>query len=85
MQDIPDFHYFRSGNPFSGSSGRFRYRIEAAGEALTASAWFGPYAMGATPEAEIRRENFPLTKQGLSAAVEWLENFIEKEKGEDET
>lgn len=80
MQDIPNLHYFRSGNPFSGSNGRFRYRIEAEGEALTASAWRGPYVMSATPEAEIRREAFPLTEQGLSAAEEWLDAFVQKEE-----
>ncbi len=84
MQDVPNLHYFRSGNPFSGSSGRFRYRLAPEEKTnLTASAWFGPYAMNATPETERRQETFPLTEDGLAAAVRWLDNLCEK--GESDT
>lgn len=75
MQEIPNFHYFKSKNPFSGSRGKLRYRIEPVEEGLQASAWVGPNCMEKTDDSSIRRQQYELSEDGLQAAVNWLDQI----------
>ncbi len=80
MKEIPNLHYFRSKNSFSGSSGLFRYRLDPDGELLRAAAWFGPDCMDRTEEKKILKKEFPLDADGLGAAVSWLEQVQKEEQ-----
>lgn len=79
MKEIPNLHYFRSKNSFSGSSGLFRYRLDPDGELLCVAAWFGPNCMERTDEEKILKKEFPLDTDGLEAAVSWLEQVNKEE------
>lgn len=80
MKEIPDLHYFRSKNSFSGSRGFFRYRLDPDGEQLRAAAWFGQNCMERTEEAAVRKKEFPLDEDGLEAAAAWLEQLNKEEQ-----
>ena len=70
MFDIPPILFFQSKNPFTGSRGRFRFRIEP-GESLHVSIWEGPYCF---EKSEILETNdFPLDAEGREAMLAWLE------------
>ena len=68
--EIPKFHYFRSGNPYSGSWKNFRFRIKPADGTLKLWAWPGPYCQDAAAEEQVVTAEFELTEAGLQA---WLE------------
>lgn len=70
--ELPNFHYFHSKNPYSGSVGNFRYRLVPEDDLLKVTAWPGVNCMDATDPELLRREEFPLTKEGEESAEEWL-------------
>lgn len=72
--EIPRFHYFRSGNPYSGSVKNFRFRMVPKEEELLLWAWPGPNCQDKTPEDQIITASFPLTEGGLKEATDWLIN-----------
>ncbi|MGI5893429.1 MAG: hypothetical protein ACOX6P_02445 [Candidatus Merdivicinus sp.] len=75
MQDIPNFHYFYSGNSFSGSAGKLRYRLQPAEDGLCAVAWFGSNCLEKTEESDIRQQNFSADEKGLAEAIQWLDRI----------
>ena len=75
--EIPKFHYFRSGNPYSGSRKNFRFRIRPSDDMLKLWAWPGPFCQESTPEEQQVTAEFPLTEEGLQEAEAWLEQTEE--------
>ena len=71
--EIPKFHYFRSGNPYSGSWKNFRFRIKPSDGTLKLWAWPGPYCQDAAAEEQVVTAEFELTEAGLQEAEAWLE------------
>ena len=76
--ELPNFHYFYSKNPYSGSLGGVRFRLEPGDGQLKAIAWPGPNCMDATDPALLRTEEFALTEEGLETAGEWLTSQCEE-------
>ncbi len=79
--------YYVNGNPLTGSDGNLRFcvapvKVDAEGNALKkpvdlmVTAWPGPYCLEATADELKQRNLFPLTEEGLTAAIEWL-NTVE--------
>lgn len=68
--DIPKFYYFESGNEYSGSKGKFSYKIINS-EALKCLTWHGKLC---SMKAEIENEaEFEKTQEGFNAMIKWLE------------
>ena len=85
MEDfyIPLLHSFAMGNPFTGSKGLFRFKIEPtvvklpnskevdfASSSLTAEYWHGLYCYEKS-QIEDKKE-FPLSVEGRSELINWL-------------
>ncbi|HIZ19373.1 MAG TPA: hypothetical protein H9674_00745 [Firmicutes bacterium] len=68
--DIPPLLFFQSKNPFTGSRGEFRFRVEP-GDALSVAIWRGPYCYEKSEILETR--DFPLDADGREAMLAWLE------------
>lgn len=79
--------YYVNGNPLTGSDGRLRFciapvMVDADGNELKkpvdlmVTAWPGPNCLEATAEELKQRNLFPLSEEGLTAAIEWL-NTVE--------
>ena len=83
---IPTLHTFAMNNPFTGSCGAFRFKIQpnivklnAKGVDMENSSiyveyWHGPFCY---EKSEMEgEETFPLTEQGRMEMKDWLENHI---------
>ena len=83
---LPTLHTFAMKNPFTGSCGNFRYRInpnvvmatakevDFEQSTMEAKYWHGPFCY---EKSEIEgTENFPLTEEGRQAMMDWLEAHI---------
>ena len=82
---IPNLHSFAMNNPFTGSSGMFRFKIvpqvvKAGKEvnmtesSLHAEFWHGLFCYEKS-QMEGSRE-FPMSEEGRTALLEWLEANI---------
>lgn len=66
----PVLEYFTSGNDFTGSVGTFRFKLQPKEEELLTFV----YSDMAFEFAEIYSQSqFPLTEEGLTQAIAWLE------------
>ena len=89
MEDfyIPLLHSFAMGNPFTGSKGLFRFKIEPtivkvpkskeidfASSSLTAEYWHGLFSYEKS-QIEDKKE-FPLSEEGRSDLIRWLVSNI---------
>lgn len=72
--NIPTLHYFRERNKYSGSADKiFRYKISPS-DVMECTVWYGLNAIDCITEDEIKgRESFPLTDEGRSEMIKWLE------------
>ena len=83
---IPTLHTFAMKNPFTGSCGAFRFKIEPHVEMATpkevdfeksnmkAEYWHGPFCY---EKSEIEdTATFPMSEEGRTAMKEWLEAHI---------
>lgn len=72
--NIPTLHYFRERNKYSGSTHKiFRYKIFPS-DVLECIVWHGVNASDCITEEEIKgRESFPLTEEGRTEMLKWLE------------
>ncbi len=84
---LPTLHWFAMNNPFTGSSGDFRFRlvpeikkvsgskeVDFESSCIHAQFWHGPYCYEkSTVEEETA---FPLTEEGRLAMKAWLEENI---------
>lgn len=74
--EIIGFEYFESGNVFTGSAGRFRYRLAPEEDRLKAWVWHEDLCF---EKAEVEGEkDFPLSAQGRDEAIRWLEEEYER-------
>ena len=59
--------------PLTGSDTGMRFVLKkASDELLSAVIWPEPYSLEATDDALKTEESFPLSSDGLTEAVEWL-------------
>ena len=83
---IPTLHTFAMKNTFTGSCGKFRFKIEPAvvmatqkevdfaNSSINAKYWHGPFCF---EKSEIEGEaNFPMSEEGRLAMKDWLESNI---------
>ena len=83
---IPTLHTFAMKNPFTGSCGAFRFKVEPHVEmatpkevdfeksSLQAEYWHGPFYY---EKSEIEETaTFPMSEEGRAAMQEWLESHI---------
>ena len=83
---IPNLHTFAMENPFTGSCGEFRFKInpevakitpkevDFANSTLKAWYWHGPFCF---EKSEMEGEQtFPLSEEGREALKSWLEENI---------
>lgn len=83
---IPTLHSFAMKNPFTGSSGLFRFRcvphvematakeVDFEKSTITAEFWHGLYCY---EKSEMEgQETFPLSEEGRQAMKDWLEAHI---------
>ena len=83
---LPTLHWFAMNNPFSGSSGNFRYMIrpnvvmatakevDFAASSIHAEYWHGPFCY---EKSEMEGAcDFAMTEEGREAMRNWLENNI---------
>ena len=83
---IPTLHTFAMNNLFTGSCGKFRFRIAPQVEMATAKEvdfeksfiraefWHGPYCY---EKSQMEGNSiFPMSKDGLAAMKTWLESNI---------
>ncbi len=78
--DIPQFHYFQSGNDFSGSKehNQFNFKILYGKENLTLKIWYG---MLCSEKAEIKIEKkFPMQVDGFQEMIHFLEETYRANK-----
>ena len=83
---IPTLHTFAMENPFTGSCGLFRFRIQPnvvkatpkevdfSASTLTAEYWHGPFCYEKSTVEESR--DFPLTEEGRAEMKAWLEKNV---------
>ena len=83
---IPTLHTFAMENPFTGSCGLFRFRIQPkvvkatpkevdfSASTLTAEYWHGPFCYEKSTVEE--RRDFPLTEEGRAEMKAWLEKNV---------
>ena len=72
--EIPGWHYFKSGNDYSGSIGEFAYKIKN-GDSLKCLTWHGRLcSMKATIEHE---KDFEKTPEGFMEMVGWIEELMD--------
>lgn len=68
---------------FTGSCGKMRYLLQKAeredgGLVILVEHWKGPYASSATPKEARTFAEFPFDVKGLSQAIAWLNEEVEK-------
>ena len=80
--DLFNINFYKK-EMFHGSCGSMRYRIAAQntddGRRLRVTVWPGPYNYASTPDQEKRSEDFPFSREGLSAAAARLNEIWEQE------
>lgn len=67
---VPDIPYFRAKNIFSGSLGRFQYKIWPQEDELKVSVWNGPNCF--EKSEEIASAMFPMDVSGRQELLGWL-------------
>lgn len=93
LTGIPLLHYFQCKNQYSGSHAGMRYlftpgkrKVAAADSSekeesiLTVDLWPDPWSLEKTDPALRRREVFPLTEEGRSAAIALLAEAYEADR-----
>lgn len=70
--DIPNLLFFQSGNIYSGSRGKFNFKLIPKDGLLKAHSWQGLYCLEKTPEP-VEKQEFPLDAEGRQAMIEWIE------------
>ena len=83
---LPTLHWFAMKNPFTGSCGDFRFKVvpnvvmatpkevDFESSSMLAEYWHGLYCYEkSTIEGQ---ETFPLTEEGRSEMIIWLQNNI---------
>ncbi len=73
---VPRLLYFESGNIYSGSVGKFNFKIFPSGETMKAKVWYGMICI--TLAQITAEEEFPVTEEGRSAMIQWLEEEYRK-------
>lgn len=69
--DIPAFSYFEQNNPYTGSlRADFRFRVAQKDDMLSAAVWHQDICFEMADDKV--EQSFPLTEEGLQAAVEWI-------------
>ena len=83
---LPTLHWFAMNNPFSGSSGEFRYMIrpnvtklpskevDFAASSIHAEYWHGPFCYENSQMEGAA--DFPMSEEGRLAMKAWLEEHI---------
>ena len=71
MLEISRVGYYRSGNPFTGSHGSLRYRIEPEEDTLHVYTWTQDLCFDLADHGEA--QDFPLSEEGL----EQIQQFID--------
>ena len=75
---IPKFHYFESGNNYSGSKGDFSYIIKN-GDSLKCLTWHGRLC---SDKAVIENtKDFEKSQEGFDELIKWLENIFTEDNG----
>ncbi len=83
---LPTLHWFAMKNPFTGSSGNFRYKIQPNvvmatakevdfdASSIHAEFWHGPFCYD---KSEMEGSNdFPMTEEGRETMKAWLVEHI---------
>ena len=83
---LPTRHWFAMKNPFTGSSGAFRFRavpnvvmatpkeVDFEQSSIKCEFWHGPYCY---EKSEMEGEQtFPMSEEGRLEMKQWLENNI---------
>ena len=83
---LPTLHWFAMKNPFTGSSGAFRFRavpnvvmatpkeVDFEQSSIKCEFWHGPYCY---EKSEMEGEQtFPMSEEGRLEMKQWLENNI---------
>lgn len=76
---LPVLSHFQNKNPWTGSSGRLRFRVlpikaeDGSGDLLAAEVWEGPWAYEFSTVEDTK--SFPLSEEGLSELSGWLEDW----------
>ena len=69
----PLLHYFESGNIFSGSDRKKRYKIFPDKEGnMLCKLWFGNLCLEKTDPEGVSENTFPVTEEGRSEMIRWL-------------
>lgn len=63
---------------YTGSMKGMRYRVFKGEKELEAVVYPGPYCYEVTPEEEKIRTAFPFSEEGLSQAIDWINEQYEK-------
>ncbi|MFT4004236.1 MAG: GNAT family acetyltransferase [Lacrimispora sp.] len=63
---------------YTGSMKGMRYRVFKSGEELEAVVYPGPYCYEVTSEEQKTRASFPFSGEGVSQAVDWINEQYEK-------
>lgn len=78
VKDVLPLKYYSYGQAFTGSDAGKRYRIikalrgEDEKKVLQTSVWKEPFCYDKTPKEEILEKDFEYSKEGLSAAVGFI-------------
>ncbi len=86
MIENKDLHLnFIKKEPQTGSFCGMRYLLRKGkneeGDCLETILWPEPFCFAKTPDSEKQLQCFPLTDDGLKAAVEWLNRQYEAQEG----
>lgn len=68
--------------PFSGSHHGMRYylKMQEDKETFIAATYPEPWSFEKTPEEDKESQAFPMSEEGMDAAMEWLHNMYEKKR-----
>lgn len=67
---------------YTGSHEGMRYLLKSEGDKIKACTYPEPYCFEATKDELKTWEEFPLTPEGLTRAMEWLNQFYEEHSGQ---
>lgn len=66
--------------PYTGSMKGMRYRLNKEEEGLLVTVYPQPYCYEATPEEQKTKAVFPFSDEGISEAVDWInEQYVQKQ------
>ncbi|WP_143530258.1 hypothetical protein [Massiliimalia massiliensis] len=75
--EIPSLEYFVNHNIYSGSKGKFNFKIFPGDSEMAVKVWTGPFCLDCS---EVDEEKcFPISDDGYRQMVAWVEEMSQKD------